>query len=199
VNKMGSELITRATNDVIIEVNKLEVPSEFDEHRKRQQSIFSFYQSKKSTAEGMMDISLLTANANQLKFILFYNQDSKTFYAALSLIIFSLVLQVAAGVLLIFRVSLRNFWWILNDSIALQRRFKSNGQKTQAGAVNEYLVLLIFLVTLINIMAAVLTTTETKKTCWKLQTCLLNFVNSKSISNQNLQIFCRKIELCDTR
>jgi hypothetical protein len=106
---MGSELMPRVNNDVIIEVNKLEVPSEAYEHRKRQQSIFGFYQSKKSTAEGMMDISLLTANANQLKFILFYNQDSKTFAAALTLIIFSLVLQVAAGVLLIFRVSLRRF------------------------------------------------------------------------------------------
>jgi hypothetical protein len=48
----------------------------------------------------------------------------------------------------------------LNDSIALQRRFKSNGQKRQVSTVNEYLVLLIFLITVINIMAAVLTTTE---------------------------------------
>jgi hypothetical protein len=48
----------------------------------------------------------------------------------------------------------------LNDSIALQRRFKSNGQKRRVSTVNEYLVLLIFLITVINIMAAVLTTTE---------------------------------------
>jgi hypothetical protein len=48
----------------------------------------------------------------------------------------------------------------LNDSIALQRRFKSNGQKRQVSTVNEYLVLLIFLIAVINIMAAVLTTTE---------------------------------------
>lgn len=66
----------------------------------------SFYKANKSTAEGMMDISLLTANANQLKFILFYNQKSKTFYPALALITLSLVLQVTVGILLIFRVSM---------------------------------------------------------------------------------------------
>lgn len=65
----------------------------------------SFYHVKKSTAEGFMDLSLLSANANQLKFILFYNQESKTFYPALVLIILSLILQVAVGILLIFRVS----------------------------------------------------------------------------------------------
>ena len=63
------------------------------------------YVTKKNAAEGMMDISLLTANANQLKFILFYNQESKMFYPTLVLIILSLILQVAVGILLIFRVS----------------------------------------------------------------------------------------------
>lgn len=45
--------------------------------------------------------------------------------------------------------------------VQFQRRFKSHGQKRRVSTVNEYLVMLIFLVTLINIMAAVLTTTET--------------------------------------
>lgn len=65
----------------------------------------NFYKANKSTAEGMMDISLLTANANQLKFILSYSQKSKTFYPALALITLSLVLQVTVGIMLIFRVS----------------------------------------------------------------------------------------------
>lgn len=72
----------------------------------RNTNVNNFYKANKSTAEGMMDISLLTANANQLKFILFYNQKSKTFYPALALITLSLVLQVTVGVLLIFRVSM---------------------------------------------------------------------------------------------
>lgn len=62
------------------------------------------FASKKTAAEGMMDIALLTANANQLRFLITYNQDSKTYYMSISLIILSLVLQVAVGVALIFKV-----------------------------------------------------------------------------------------------
>lgn len=72
---------------------------------RRTNVVNSYYHTKKSTAEGFMDLSLLSANANQLKFILFYNQESKTFYPALVLIVLSLILQVAVGILLIFRVS----------------------------------------------------------------------------------------------
>lgn len=61
---------------------------------------------KRSIAEGFMDITLLTANANQLKYIISYNQDTSTFYASLSLIVVSLILQVAIGFMLILRVSI---------------------------------------------------------------------------------------------
>lgn len=64
----------------------------------------SAYASKKNVAEGMMDIALLTANANQLRFLFTYNTESKTFYVSVGLIITSLVLQVAVGIALIFKV-----------------------------------------------------------------------------------------------
>lgn len=78
-----------------------------DGPKRRQNVPANVFVTKKNVAEGMMDISLLTANANQLKFILYYNQDSKMFYPTLVLIILSLILQVAVGILLIFRVSYR--------------------------------------------------------------------------------------------
>lgn len=62
------------------------------------------FASKKTAAEGMMDIALLTANANQLRFLFAYNTESKTYYMSVSLIIASLILQVAVGVTLIFKV-----------------------------------------------------------------------------------------------
>lgn len=71
----------------------------------RKNNSHNVFVTKKNAAEGMMDISLLTANANQLKFVLYYNQESKMFYPTLALIILSLILQVAVGILLIFRVS----------------------------------------------------------------------------------------------
>lgn len=63
------------------------------------------FASKKTAAEGMMDIALLTANANQLRFLFVYNSESQTYITSVSLIILSLVLQVAVGVTLIFKVS----------------------------------------------------------------------------------------------
>ena len=85
-------------NNVVVEVG---VVDEIDGRK----GVKSYYHSKKSVAEGMMDISLLTANANQLRFLVFYNAKSPTFYPALILIILSLLLQIVVGFLLIFRVS----------------------------------------------------------------------------------------------
>ncbi|KAG5682778.1 hypothetical protein PVAND_012110 [Polypedilum vanderplanki] len=137
------------------EVNKNDVEGDVIEEGKdvtdgpnrRQRNVSEYYQSKKLMAEGMMDLSLLTANANQLKFILYFNKDARTFYPALVLIILSLILQVAVGILLIFR-----------------RRFKSSGQKQRASLMKEYLVLLIFLTTLINILVAVFSPVDTTMT-----------------------------------
>lgn len=118
--------------DDVIEMNVTSQESQdVTDAPRRAANVASFYHTKKSTAEGMMDISLLTANANQLKFILYYNQASKTFYPALSLIILSLVLQVLIGFLLIFRVSFicrfavsNNSRWC-NFSVASSRTGKS--------------------------------------------------------------------------
>lgn len=52
----------------------------------------------------MMDIALLTANANQLRFLFAYNTESKTFYIIVGLIITSLIIQLAVGIGLICEV-----------------------------------------------------------------------------------------------
>ncbi|XP_058814443.1 ninjurin-B-like [Topomyia yanbarensis] len=61
------------------------------------------YDLHKGIAESAMDISLLTANANQLRLLITYNGRSKTFIACITLVIISLVLQilVASGVIII--------------------------------------------------------------------------------------------------
>lgn len=103
--------------DDVIEMNATPQESQdVTDASRRAPTVASFYYTKKSTAEGMMDISLLTANANQMKFILYFNQESKTFYPALSLIILSLVLQVLIGFLLIFRVSFICRFAVSNNS-----------------------------------------------------------------------------------
>lgn len=53
------------------------------------------YNAKKTAAQGMMDIALLTANANQLRYILEFRDDRSTnFIVLLVLIVCSLILQV---------------------------------------------------------------------------------------------------------
>lgn len=54
----------------------------------------------------MMDIALLTANSNQLRFIMSYNMASKTYYLSLGLIIASLILQITVGFGLIYKVNI---------------------------------------------------------------------------------------------
>lgn len=51
-----------------------------------------------------MDIALLTANANQLRFLLTYNTEEKTFYVSVTLLVLSLIVQVAVGLGLVYKV-----------------------------------------------------------------------------------------------
>lgn len=57
------------------------------------------YATKKTIAQGMLDIALLTANASQLKYILQVGHKHEFYTLMLSLIIISIVLQVILGLL----------------------------------------------------------------------------------------------------
>ncbi|XP_041779257.1 ninjurin-1-like [Anopheles merus] len=77
--------------------------SEVDGRRKTRASQTQTYDIHKGIAESAMDISLLTANANQLRLLMTYNEKSHTYVACIALVISSLVLQifVASGVIII--------------------------------------------------------------------------------------------------
>lgn len=64
------------------------------------------FSSKRNVAEGMMDIALLTANANQLRLVIKLNTSSISFFVCMALIIFSLILQIIIGFILIYKVSI---------------------------------------------------------------------------------------------
>lgn len=54
------------------------------------------YATKKTIAQGMLDVALLTANASQLKYVLQVGENEHPFYhLMLSLIIISMILQVS--------------------------------------------------------------------------------------------------------
>lgn len=52
------------------------------------------FAAKKTVAQGMMDVALITANANQLRYLIEYQRNSPTFYLIMILIVISLLLQV---------------------------------------------------------------------------------------------------------
>jgi hypothetical protein len=54
------------------------------------------YQHKKTLAQGMMDLALLSANANQLRYVLESGGNHPYYYPSLVMISMSLILQVIA-------------------------------------------------------------------------------------------------------
>uniref|UniRef100_A0A6E8W6U4 Ninjurin a n=1 Tax=Anopheles coluzzii TaxID=1518534 RepID=A0A6E8W6U4_ANOCL len=51
----------------------------------------------KGIVTSALDISLLTANANQLRLLLSYNEKSRTYFVCISLVIISLVMEIMQG------------------------------------------------------------------------------------------------------
>uniref|UniRef100_A0A0P4WIZ1 Uncharacterized protein n=1 Tax=Scylla olivacea TaxID=85551 RepID=A0A0P4WIZ1_SCYOL len=91
-------------------------------------------------AKGFLDISLLSANANQLRSVIYYgDRESTVFHLILAGIILSLILQVSAGVVLI-----------------LAERFDINKEEDQERGdwMNTLVTCLVFVVLIINVFVA---------------------------------------------
>lgn len=94
-----------------------------------------------------MDIALITANANQLRFLMEFNRGSSTFYLNVILISISLLLQVGVGISLIFKGRLD---------------LKGKSKHIQARRINNFVVLGVFLVTIINVFIGSFTISGSK-------------------------------------
>ncbi|XP_012270886.1 ninjurin-2 [Orussus abietinus] len=110
-----------------------------DKRTRRSPGMADTYAAKKTVAQGMMDVALITANANQLRYLIEYQSMSPTFYMNVALISISLLLQIAVGVSLIFK-----------------GRFDMRGESHSLNArrINNYVVVGVFLVTIINVFVA---------------------------------------------
>ncbi|KAL0129331.1 hypothetical protein PUN28_004200 [Cardiocondyla obscurior] len=94
------------------------------------------YQHKKTLAQGMMDLALLSANANQMRYVLQTDGRHPYFYPALVMISMSLFLQIAVGIGLIWN-SVYNV--------------KQHEEMCKANKANNWTVIGIFLVTILNV------------------------------------------------
>ncbi|KAL3285070.1 hypothetical protein HHI36_019194 [Cryptolaemus montrouzieri] len=97
------------------------------------------YAAKKTVAQGMMDIALITSNANQLRYLVEYAGETRTYYLNMILIIVSLMLQVAVGVSLLFKG---------------RYQLKGDLKHKNVSKINSFSVIGVFLVTLINVFIA---------------------------------------------
>lgn len=94
------------------------------------------YQHKKTLAQGMMDLALFSANANQLRYVLESFQRHPYFYPSLILISISLILQVAVGIGLIWNATYN---------------VKDDKEICVANRISNFTIIGIFLVTVINV------------------------------------------------
>ncbi|CAG0914291.1 unnamed protein product [Notodromas monacha] len=97
------------------------------------------YTTKKTIAQGMLDVALLTANASQLKYVLTNhgNQQVHFYYLLLVLISVSIALQVIVGILI-----------LVVGNVNINR--KENHYV--GNIINNFTVGLIFLISVINIV-----------------------------------------------
>ncbi|XP_028304203.1 ninjurin-2-like isoform X4 [Gouania willdenowi] len=100
----------------------------------------NLYATKKTAAEGMLDIALFLANITHMKTVIEQGAGYRYYAAVLTLISFSLALQIVAGILIII-IARRD----LNDE-ANQKRLDS---------LNNYVTAIIFLIFVTNIFISV--------------------------------------------
>ncbi|CAK1543284.1 unnamed protein product [Leptosia nina] len=94
------------------------------------------YQQKKNLAQGMMDLALLSANANQLRYVLESASSHPYYYPSLAFIALSIILQIAVGIGL-----------IMNS----RYNVKDDKDICKADKINNFTVLGVFLITIVNV------------------------------------------------
>lgn len=95
------------------------------------------YQQKKALAQGMMDLALLSANANQLRYVLESYSRHPYFYFSLVFISTSIICQVAVGIGLIWKS---------------RYNIKNEDDFCKADRINNMITIGIFLITLVNVL-----------------------------------------------
>ncbi|KAL9888951.1 ninjurin C isoform 3-T4 [Glossina fuscipes fuscipes] len=95
------------------------------------------YATKKTIAQGMLDIALLTANASQLKYILQVGEQHQFYKVMLILISLSIVLQLLVGIL-----------FVIIGSLNINRK----NDQTAAVILNDVILVVVFVISTINVI-----------------------------------------------
>ncbi|XP_060528948.1 ninjurin-1-like isoform X3 [Cylas formicarius] len=98
------------------------------------------YATKKTIAQGLLDVALLTANASQLKYVLQVGEKHEFYTLMLTLITISIILQVSVGLMLL-SLHLLNDWKLNWENIHSTTEF-----------VNYLTTLFAFVITVLNLI-----------------------------------------------
>ncbi|XP_075675941.1 ninjurin-2-like isoform X3 [Dermatophagoides pteronyssinus] len=106
----------------------------------------NMYATRKTIAQGIMDLGLMCANASQLKYVLINANHHRYFQVTVSLIVISILMQIIVGIMF----------------IALGRLNINYGHdRRRADMMNNASVIVIFLVTVINVLITAFGPSET--------------------------------------
>ncbi|KAM8740854.1 ninjurin-2-like isoform 4-T7 [Acanthopagrus schlegelii] len=100
----------------------------------------NLYATKKTVSEGMLDIALFLANITHMKTVIEQGAGYRYYIAVLTLISFSLALQIVAGVLII---------------IIARRDVSEESNQKRLDGLNNTVTILIFLIFVTNIFISV--------------------------------------------
>jgi len=98
------------------------------------------YATKKTIAQGMLDVALLTANASQLRYVLQVGEQHDFFTLMVTLISLSIALQILVGILLMILGALD-----ISDNSPSQQA---------ADIVNDVSIIFVFIITMLNVVIA---------------------------------------------
>ncbi|XP_022911005.2 ninjurin-2 isoform X3 [Onthophagus taurus] len=98
------------------------------------------YATKKTIAQGLLDVALLTANASQLKYILQVGEQHEFYHLMLGLIITSIILQATVGFLCLSLLLMRDCRLHLEEF------------HTSAVILNHFTTACAFVITVLNLV-----------------------------------------------
>uniref|UniRef100_A0A8C7WNW3 Ninjurin 2 n=1 Tax=Oryzias sinensis TaxID=183150 RepID=A0A8C7WNW3_9TELE len=101
----------------------------------------NLYATKKTAAEGMLDIALFLANITHMKTVIEQGAGYRYYAAVLTLISFSLALQIVAGVLII---------------IIARRDINVEANQKRLDSLNNITTVIIFLISVTNFFISVM-------------------------------------------
>ncbi|XP_067347119.1 ninjurin-2-like isoform X6 [Channa argus] len=119
----------------------------------------NLYATKKSAAEGMLDIALFLANITHMKTVIEQGAGYRYYVAVLTLISFSLALQIVAGVLIII--------------IARFEMTRLSSCQQWLNILNNLITGIIFLTLIINIIKGAFGTQRSSLLRWLFQRFIL--------------------------